>query len=88
MIYFFVLLSINVHRLACELDHSQSHKRFSEDAHVVNNFNLNPGGAITIVRYMSVTKDWLGPFHHNNKLKVGDTCHHVFNCNDCPPKGN
>ena len=27
-------------------------------------------------------------FFHDNKLKVGDTCHHTFASNEYLPKGN
>ena len=69
-----------------ELDHSQCHKRFSKDAHVVKIFNLTHGGTVPFVRSIKVNPDSLGPFDHPNKLKVGEMAHHAFTADDPPPK--
>ena len=54
----------------------------------MKHFYLNPGGAVPIVRNIVIKADSLGPFSHDEKLKPGDTCHHVFAGLDGPPKGN
>ena len=56
--------------------------------HVIQYFNLNPGGAVLIVRDIIIKADSLRSFSCDKKLKPGDTCYHVFTELDNPPKGN
>ena len=86
--FFFTLFSSDVYQLVYELDHSQVCKRCAEDAHIIKHFNLNPGGAVLIVRNIIIKADFLGPFSHDKKLKPSDTCYHMFAELDNSPKGN
>jgi len=74
--------------LVYELDHSQAYKRFAENAYIIKNFNLKPGGSVAFVRNIPVVAESLGPFCHDRKLKVGDICHHMYYPTNLPPKGN
>ena len=69
--FFFTLFSSDVYQLAYELDHSQAHKRFAEDAHFMKHLNPSPSGAIPIVRNIVIKANSLGPFSHDKKLKPG-----------------
>ena len=75
------------HKLVLELDHSQTHKRFTPDAFVVNDFNLFPGGKVPVVRDIEVgpEKENLGAFYAQNKLLHGEVERHVFLPGDNPP---
>ena len=82
------MFSKNQHQLVCELDYSQTQKCFSDDAHVITNFNLNPGGHDHYDRNIIVNEDSISPCDHSNKVKYGDVMLHEFLHTDTPPKGN
>lgn len=84
--FFFTLFSPNAYQLVYELDHSQAHKKFSEDTHVVKHFNLHPGGSVPFVRSLEVSTDSVGPYYHEHILKPGDIMHHTFSNLDPPPR--
>jgi len=72
--------------LVFEFDHSQYHKRFDDNIHIVKYFNLNPGGAVLFVRSIVVNPNSLGIYNHLSKVKPNKMMHHTFGINDPPPK--
>jgi len=83
---FYTLFSVEKYELVFELDHSQAHKRFADDAHVPKNFNMHPGGAVPFVRNIIVGQDSVGPYQHEDRIYPGSIIHHTFSPNDKAPK--
>ena len=84
--FFFTLFSKITYQLACELDHSQTHKKFSDDARAVKHFNLHLGRAVPFAHNIAVSADSVGPYDYDEVLKPGDMMHHAHSINDPPPK--
>jgi len=83
--FFYTLFSNKQYQIIFELDHSQCHKRFMKNAHVVKHFNLGPGGSVPIVRDICVGKDSIGPYHHQDMWTPGEIVSHVYNDSDNAP---
>ena len=61
------------------------HKRFIKDSLKYKNFNHCFGGAVSYVRDCKIySNTLLGPYKHNNKLKIGDIEKHTFLPSDLP----
>ena len=59
--FFFALFSYDSYQLVFELDHSQAHKRFADNARIIKHFNLKPSGSTPFVRDIAVASAYLGP---------------------------
>lgn len=86
--FFCTLFSNKQCQIIFELDHSQCHKRFMKNAHVVKHFNLGPSGSVPIVRDVCAGKDSIGPCHHQDMWAPGEIVSHVYDDSDNAPTCN
>ena len=83
---FFTLFSNKKNDLVFEIDHSQAHKRFADDAHVKKKFNLHPDRAMPFARSIVIVEDSAVLHEHDDGVCPGRITHHEFGPNDSPPK--
>ena len=84
---FHILFDKHKNFLEFEFDHSQAHKRHSDDVFVVGNFNHGYGGSAPTVRDTIAIDNSVGPCVHSNIDKLGNEMIHMHTENDSPPKG-